>query len=121
MANTVKNQSINIRVTPKQKKFIEEKAKIVKMSLTEFILISCQKSRIQVLSEGQAIAEEFHKLRLQVKERGCEIALDKQLEAIMLKLDTILSLISNFNSELQEQTEDIDEEETDEDWWEDET
>lgn len=117
--NNKKEMSINVRCTPSMKNDIVQKAQQAQMNISEFILTACQKEVIYVLEGGDKIASELHKLRLQVKESGYEVALNKQLEAVMLKLDSILDKIESYQVEYKECLHSSDDEiEKNEDLWE---
>ena len=120
---STKDEKINVRCTPKIKEEISQKAKKAEMSISEFVLISCNRAVVYVLEGGKDVAKELYELRVQIHEKGYEVVLDKKIDSIMLKLDSILDKIETGYIEAMELSSDTtvsedDDIEVDEEWWE---
>ena len=118
-----KDEKINVRCTPKIKEEISQKAKKAGMNMSEFMLTSCNKAVVYALDGGKDIAKELYELRMQIHEKGYEVVLDKKIDSIMLKLDSILEKIETGYIEDMELSSDTtvsedDDIEVDEEWWE---
>ena len=120
---STKTITINVRCTPKIKEEISQKAKKAEMSISEFVLTSCNRAVVYVLEGGKDVAKELYELRVQIHEKGYEVVLDKKIDSIMLKLDSILDKIETGYIEAMELSSDTtvsedDDIEVDEEWWE---
>ena len=57
-----KNQKINIRVTENEKKKIEEKAKRCNMTISKFMISSCLKDKIVIVSGLDKVDAQLRKI-----------------------------------------------------------
>lgn len=92
-----KTESISLRLSPEIRERIKSCAEKAEMTMTEFVISSCLKNKVIVLSDGEEIAKELHRVRMAVNGRtDCQIV--DMLNNIVLKLNKICEEIERISA-----------------------
>lgn len=95
-----KSDTISLRVSPDEREMLNQKAQQANMTLTSYILSSCKRQTIIVLSDSSEVARELHELRLAVNsDVKSESTINFHVKTICKKLDGILEKIEEYSVE----------------------
>jgi phosphorylcholine metabolism protein LicD len=111
------DSTIQMRISSDAKEQLITKANEAGMNLTEYILTCCRRNKIYILPEGDMIVKQLRKLRISCEDKDALEQINKSVDKILLKFDSVLEAIASDDFEI---TPDIDSENTGDEIWFDE-